>query len=134
MTGGYKFKNYDRWVKKKKITIGLLDTNQTAVIKATIPTVQSLILVVRWSETSIWRWRYGGRQDQFGGIRRSHYFGSHRGHYSDGSVTDSSSMVVGDIDLAAVVRWAARPIRWHSSEPLFQRFSHWTSTTSDCIG
>ena len=125
MTGGYKFKNYDRWVKKKKkMTVGLLDTNQTAVIRATIPTVRSSILVVRWSETSIWRWRYGGRQDQFGGIRRSHYFGSHRGHYSDGSVTDSSSMVVGDIDLATVVRWTARPIRRRSSEPLFRRFGH----------
>ena len=120
--------------KKKKMTVGLLDTNQTAVIRATIPTVRSSILVVRWSETSIWRWRYGGRQDQFGGIRRSHYFGSHRGHYSDGSVTDSSSMVVGDIDLAAVVWWAARPIQRRSSEPLFRQFSHWTSTTSSSIG
>ena len=97
------------------------ETNPTAFVEATIPTVRSPILVVRWSETSIWRWRYGGRQDQFGGIRRSHYFGSHRGHYSDGSVTDSSSMVVGDIDLAAVVRWAARPIWQSSSEPLFWR-------------
>ena len=61
MTGGYKFKNYDRWVKKKKITVGLLDTNQTVVIKATIPTIRSPILVVRWLETSIWQRRYGGR-------------------------------------------------------------------------
>ena len=119
---------------QKKKTIGLLDTNQTAVIKATIPTVQSLILVVRWSETSIWRWRYGGRQDQSGGVRRSHYFGSHRSHYSDGSVTDFNSMVVGDIDLAAAVRWAARPIRRRSLKPLFRLFGHWTSTTSGSIG
>ena len=119
---------------KKKKTVGLLDTNQTAVIRATIPTVRSSILVVRWLETSIWRWRYGGRQDQSGGVRRSHYFGSHQSHYSDGSVTDSSSMVVGDIDLAAVVWWAARPIQRHSSGPLFRRFSHWTSTTSSSIG
>ena len=62
MTGGYKFKNYDRWVKKKKkMTVGLLDTNQTVVIRATIPTIRSPILVVRWSETSIWQRRYGGR-------------------------------------------------------------------------
>ena len=59
MTGGYKFKNYDRWV-KKKMTIELLDTNQTAVIRAAIPIVRSPILVVRWSETSIWQRRYGG--------------------------------------------------------------------------
>ena len=45
------------------------------VIGATILTVRSPILVVWWSETSIWRRRYGGRQDQFGGVRRSHYFG-----------------------------------------------------------
>ena len=121
MTGGYKFKNYDRWVKKKKKkTVGLLDTNQTAVIGATIPTVRSPILVVWWSGTSIWQRWYGGRRDQSDCVRRS--------HYSDGSVTDSSSMVVGDIDLAAVVWWAARPIRRHSSEPLFRRFGHWTST------
>ena len=24
MTGGYKFKNYDRWVKKKKLPLGYL--------------------------------------------------------------------------------------------------------------
>ena len=48
----------------------------SVVIGATIPTVQSLILVVQWSEISIWRWRYGGRQDQSGGVRWSHYFGS----------------------------------------------------------
>ena len=102
MTGGYKFKNYDRWVKKKKMTIELLDTNQTTVIRATIPTVRSPILVVRWSETSIWQRWYGGWWDQSNGIRQS--------HYSDGSVTDSSSTVVEDIDLVAAVRWAARPI------------------------
>ena len=89
-----------------------VEATLSAVIEATIPTVQSLILVVRWSETSIWRWRYGGRQDQSGGVRRSHYF--------DGSVTDSSSTVVGDIDLAVAVRWAARPMPQRSSEPLFQ--------------
>ena len=75
----------------------------SAVIRATIPTVRSPILVVRWSKTSIWWQRYGGRQDQSGGVCRSHYFDGHRSHYSDGSVTDSSSMVVGDIDLAAAV-------------------------------
>ena len=47
--------------KKKKITVGLLDTNQTVVIRATIPTIRSPILVVRWSKTSIWQRRYGGR-------------------------------------------------------------------------
>ena len=82
----------------------------SVVIGATIPTVQSLILVVQWSEISIWRWRYGGRQDQSGGVRRSHSFGGHWSHYFDSSVIDSSSMVVGDIDLAVAVRWAARPI------------------------
>ena len=60
---------------KKKMTIELLDTNQTAVIRAAIPTVWSPILVVRWSETSIWQRRYGGQQDQSGSVRRSHYFG-----------------------------------------------------------
>ena len=60
---------------KKKMTIELLDTNQTVVIRATIPTIRSSILVVRWSETSIWRQWYGGQQDQSGGICRSHYFG-----------------------------------------------------------
>ena len=30
--------------------------------------------------------------------------GGHRSHYSDDSVTDSSSTVVGDIDLAVAVR------------------------------
>ena len=114
MTGGYKFKNYDRWV-KKKMTVGLLDTNQTAVIEATIPTVRSPILVVRWLETLVWQRRYNGRRDQSSGVRKS--------HYSDGSVTDSSSTMVGDIDLAAAVRWAARPIRRHSSEPLFRQSS-----------
>ena len=111
--------------KKKKITVGLLDTNQTVVIRATIPTIRSPILVVRWSKTSIWQRRYGGRWDQSGDVRRS--------HYSDGLVTNSSSMVVGDIDLAAAVPWAARPIRRcssellfrRSSEPLFRRFGHW---------
>ena len=106
----------------------------STVIGATISTVRSPILVVWWSETSIWQRRYGGWQDQSGGVRRSHYFGSHQSHYSDGSVTDSRSMVVGDIDLAAVVWWAARPIQRHSSGPLFRRFSHWTSTTSSSIG
>ena len=115
MTDGYKFKNYDRWVKKKKMTVRLLDTNQTAVIEATIPTIRSPILVVRWSKTSVWQRRYDGRRDQSSGIRRS--------HYSDGSVTDSSSTVVGDIDLAAAVRWAARPIWRRSSEPLFRQSS-----------
>ena len=110
------------------------ETNPTAFVEATIPTVRSPILVVRWSETSIWRWQYRGWQDQSSGVRRSHYFGSHQSHYSDGSVTDSSSMVVGDIDLAAVVWWAARPIRRRSSEPLFRWFGHWTSTTSSSIG
>ena len=101
MTGGYKFKNYDRWV-KKKMTIELLDTNQTAVIRATVPIVRSPILVVRWSETSIWQRWYGGWRDQSDGVRRS--------YYSDGSVTNSSSTVVGDIDLAVAVPWVARPI------------------------
>ena len=95
------------------MTIKLLDTNQTAVIRAAIPTVRSPILVVRWSETSIWQRRYGGWWDQSSGIRQS--------HYSDGSVTDSSSTVVEDIDLVAAVRWAARPIWQYSSEPLFRR-------------
>ena len=104
------------------------------VIGATIPTVQSLILVVRWSETSIWRRRYGGRKDQSGGVRRSHYFGGYRSHYSDGSVTNYSSIVVRDIDLVTAVWWAARPIQQRSSEPLFWRFGHWTSTTSSSIG
>ena len=45
-----------------------------AVIRATIPTVRSPILVVWWSKTSIWWRRYDGQQDQFGGVRRSHYF------------------------------------------------------------
>ena len=127
MIGGYKFKNYDRWVKKKKkMTNGLLDTNQTAVIEATIPTVRSPILVVRWLETSVWQRRYNGRRDQSSGVRKS--------HYSDGSVTDSSSTMVGDIDLAAAVRWVARPIQRCSSEPLSRRFGHWTSTTSNSIG
>ena len=124
MTGGYKFKNYDRWVKKKKKkTVGLLDTNQTAVIGATIPTVRSPILVVRWSKTSIWWQQYDGRQDQSGGVRRSHYFDGHRSHYSDGLISDSCSMVVVDIDLAAAVWWAARPILRRSLEPLFRRSS-----------
>ena len=43
-------------------------------------------------------------------------------------------VVVGDINLAAVVWWAARPIRRRLSEPLFRRFGHWTSTTSSSIG
>ena len=98
---------------KKKMTIELLDTNQTAVIRAAIPTVRSPILVVRWSETSIWQRRYSGWWDQSSGIRQS--------HYSDGSVIDSSSTVVEDIDLVAAVRWAARPIWQCSSEPLFRR-------------
>ena len=106
----------------------------SAVIGATISTVWSLILVVWWSETSIWRQRYRGQQDQSGGVRRSYYFDGLRSHYFDGLVTDFSSMVVGDIDLAAVVWWAARPIRRRLSEPLFQRFGHWTSTTSSSVG
>ena len=102
------------------MTIELLDTNQTAVIRATIPTIRSPILVVRWSETSIWQRRCGGWRDQSSSIRQS--------HYSDGSVTDSSSTVVGDIDLAEVVRWAARPIWQCSSEPLFRRSrSHYSN-------
>ena len=105
---------------KKKMTIELIDTNQTAVIRATIPTIRSPILVVRWSETLIWQRRCGGWRDQSSGICQS--------HYSDGSVTDSSSTVVGDIDLAVVVRWAARPIWQCSSEPLFWRSrSHYSN-------
>ena len=95
------------------------ETNPAAFVGATISTVRSSTLVVRWLETSIWQWRYGGRQDQSRSVRRSHYFNGHWSHYSDSSVTNSSSMVVGDIDLAAAVRWAVRPIRWCSSEPLF---------------
>ena len=106
----------------------------SVVIGATIPTVQSLILVVWWSETSIWWWRYGGRQDQSGGVRQSHSFGGHRSHYFDSSIINSSSMVVGGIDLAATVWWAARPIWRRSSEPLFRQFGHWTSTISGSIG
>ena len=99
------------------------ETNSAAFVGATIPTVRSPILVVRWLKTSIWWQRYDGRQDQSGGVRRSHYFDGHWSHYSDGSVTDSSSMVVGDIDLAAAVWWAARPIQRRSLEPLFRRSS-----------
>ena len=95
------------------MTIELLDTNQTAVIRATIPTVRSPILVVRWSETSIWQRRCGGWRDQSSGVRQS--------HDSDSSVTDSSSTVVGDIDLATAIWWPARPIWQCSSEPLFRR-------------
>ena len=134
MTGGYKFKIMTFGKKKKKKTVWLLDTNQTAVIGATIPTVWSPILVVWWSKTSIWRRWYSGRRDQSGGVRRCHYFGGHRSHYSDDSVTDSSSTVVGDIDLAVAVRWAARLIWRRSLEPLFRQFGHWTSTTSGSIG
>ena len=47
----------------------------STVIGAIILTVRSLILVVWWSETSIWRRWYGGRQDQSGGVCPSHYFG-----------------------------------------------------------
>ena len=100
------------------------ETNPAAFVRATIPTVRSPILVVRWSETSIWQRQYGGRQDQSGDVRRSHYFDSHRSHYSDSLVTNSSSMVVGDIDLAVAVQWAVRPIQRRSSEPLFRQFSH----------
>ena len=49
-------------------------TNSAAFVGATISTVRPPILVVWWSETSIWQRRYGGRQDQSGGIHRSHYF------------------------------------------------------------
>ena len=34
----------------------------------------------------------------------------------------------------SAVRWAVRPIRWRSSEPLFRLFGHRTSTTSGSIG
>ena len=47
----------------------------STVIGATISTVRSPILVVWWSETSIWQRWYGGRQDQSSGVRQSHYFG-----------------------------------------------------------
>ena len=50
------------------------ETNLATFVEATIPTVRSPILVVRWSKTSIWWQRYGGRQDQSGGVCRSHYF------------------------------------------------------------
>ena len=53
-----------------------VEATLSAVIGATISTVRSPILVVWWSETSIWQRRYDGRQDQSGGVCRSHYFGS----------------------------------------------------------
>ena len=34
----------------------------------------------------------------------------------------------------SAIQWAVRPIRRRSLEPLFRRFDHQTSTTSDSIG
>ena len=172
MTGRYKFKNYDTWVKKKKkLLLGYLtpirqwsseplfqqfgrrfqqyggrrhrfgsggmeggETNLATFVGATIPTVWSPILVVWWSETSIWRRRYRGQQDQSGGVRRNYYFGGHRSHYSDGLVTDSSGgrrhqfggggMVGGKTNPAAFVGAtisAVRPLDLHHKQ------LHWAS-------
>ena len=98
MTGGYNNKNYDRWVKKKKIWPLIGDINSTA-------SVRSSILAIRWSETSIRRrssetsirrrssetllqqsanrwWRYNGRRHQSVGPSDLHhkrlYWPSHR--------------------------------------------------------
>ena len=119
------------------MTIGILDTNQTLVIEATIPTVQSPILVVRWLS--------------------EHYYNSRP--INDGStmvedtnlppVTKATIFVVWALGAFveatiltihppvghySAVRWVARPIRRCLLKPLFQRFGHKTSTTSSSIG
>ena len=60
---------------KKKNDRGLLDTDQTAIIGATILPVRPLVLAVRWSLEPLFRW-YSGRQDQSDGVCRSHYSSS----------------------------------------------------------
>ena len=108
-----------------EFTIGLPDTNQTTIIGTTIPAVRSSILALRWSETSIWRHRFSHRFQQYGG-QRHQFGGGHQSHYYKSQPTgDGGTMAV---------RWVARPILWRSSEPLFWRFGHQTSTTSGSIG
>ena len=60
---------------KKKNDRGLLDTDQTAIIGATILPVRPPVLAVRWSLEPLFRW-YSGRQDQSDGVCRSHYSNS----------------------------------------------------------
>ena len=73
MTGGYNNKNYDRWVKKKNMTVNrrhrfgsissVTDSSNTVVgdidsaviVGATITIVGPPVMAVQWSETPI-RW------------------------------------------------------------------------------
>ena len=73
MTGGYNNKNYDRWVKKKKMTVDrrhrfrsidsvtnssntvVEDIDLIAVVGATITTISPPMMAVQWLETPI-RW------------------------------------------------------------------------------
>ena len=129
------------------MTVRLLDTNQTAVVEATIPTVRSPILVVRWLETSIrqrslepllqqqahqWR-RYDGRRQKSASGHQNHYFGSLgtgsvcRSHYFNNPPTGRSlfgGMVGGETNPAAFIRATISVIR---PLDLHHKQLHWPS-------
>ena len=114
-------------------------------VKATIPAVRSPILAIQW------------QRHRFGDSRQSHYYNNRP--TGDGStiVEDTNLLAVTKVTILVVwalaafieaiiltirppmghylvVRWAARPIRQHSSEPLFRLFGHRISTISGSIG
>ena len=131
----------------KIMTIGLLDTNQTAVVRATIPAVRSSILTVWWLETSIWWWssepllqqsahrwwRYNSQRHQSAGSHQSHYFGSlstrgvRQNHYFNNLPTGGSlfgGTVGGETNPAAFIRatiLAVQPLDLHHKR------LHWSS-------
>ena len=131
----------------KIMTIGVLDTNQMAVVGATIPTVRLPILAVWWSETSIrWQslepllqqsahqwWQYDGRRHKSTGGHQNHYFGSlgtgsvSRSHYFNNSPTGGSlfdGMVGGETNSAAFVEATISAIRLLD---LRHKQLHWSS-------
>ncbi|KAL0009899.1 hypothetical protein SO802_005007 [Lithocarpus litseifolius] len=96
------------------------DNDLAVVVGVTIKTISPLVMVVQWSETSI-RWA----------VTKATILVA----WASAAFVEATILTIHPpVGHYSAERWAARPIRRHSPEPLFWRFGHWTSTTSGSIG
>ncbi|KAL0003305.1 hypothetical protein SO802_017086 [Lithocarpus litseifolius] len=96
------------------------DIDSAVVVGVTITTIGLPMMAVQWSETLIW-WA----------VTKATILVV----WASAAFIEATILTIHPpVGHYSAVRWAARPIRWRSPEPLFWRFGHRTSTTSSSIG
>ena len=107
------------WVTDSSNTV-VGDINSAAIVRATITTISPPMMAVQWSETPI-RWA----------VTKATILVV----WASVAFVETTILTIHPlVGHYSAVRWAARPIRRRSLEPLFWRFNHQTSTTSGSIG